>query len=207
MLGRYNSSLVGYELLNTDEFVIAAKASRLLNEYSFYEFDGDTSGILNALFLLWPGLFSLEISYLSIRISSILAISLILYFTFKTIRINTEKSFLLTNSPLILFFSLSKDPDFLHYTNELISILLIVISLFIYFKHYKNFTNLHLFLISFFLSSILFAKMQFFPVACILIAVISLKILFIEKKNKKFFFSITKFYLSNNNYLDLLFFK
>ena len=35
MLGRYNSSLVGYELLNTDEFVIAAKASRLLNEYSF----------------------------------------------------------------------------------------------------------------------------------------------------------------------------
>ena len=68
MLGRYNSSLVGYELLNTDEFVIAAKASRLLNEYSFYEFDGDTSGILNALFLLWPGLFSLEISYLSIRI-------------------------------------------------------------------------------------------------------------------------------------------
>ena len=216
MLGRYNSSLLGYELLNTDEFVIAAKASRLLKEYSFYEFDGDTSGILNALFLLWPSLFSLEISYLSLRISSILAITLILYFTFKTIRINTEKKFsYLLIAPLILFFSLTKDPDFLHYTNELISILLIVISLFIYFKHYKNFTNLHLFLISFFLGSVLFAKMQFFPVACILIAVISLKILLIDKKIKKFFLVslsfifptiiISIYYFLNNEIEDLFY--
>ncbi len=216
LLGRYNSSLLGYELLNTDEFVIAAKASRLLNEYSFYEFDGDTSGILNALFLLWPSLFNLEISYLSIRISSILAVTLILYFTFKTICINTEKKFsYLLIAPLILFFSLSKDPDFLHYTNELISILLIVISLFIYFKHYKNLTNLHLFVISFFLGSVLFAKMQFFPVACILIAFINLKILLIDKKIKQFFLAslsfifptiiISIYYFSNNEIEDLFY--
>ena len=60
LLGRANSSLLGYEFLNTDEFVIGAKALRLVqNNYNLYEFDGDTSGLLNAIFLTWPNILTL----------------------------------------------------------------------------------------------------------------------------------------------------
>ena len=107
---------------------------RLINDFSITKFDGDTSGILNAIFLTWPGMFDLDISYLSIRISGILTISLIIYFTFKIIDLKLDRKFsIILSLPLIIFFSLTKDPDFLHYTNELISTLLIIISIFLYF--------------------------------------------------------------------------
>ena len=43
--GRLNSSLLGYEFLNTDEFAIGAKVIRIIKDnLNFYEFDGDTQG-------------------------------------------------------------------------------------------------------------------------------------------------------------------
>jgi hypothetical protein len=146
ILGRANSSLLGYEFLNTDEFVIGAKALRLVqNNYNLYEFDGDTSGLLNAIFLTWPNIFNIDITYLSIRLSAILSITIILFFTYKLIHQNLGKklSFIIF-MPLLLFFSFTKDPDFLHYTNELITTLLIVISLYLIFKEKKlpNLTKL-----------------------------------------------------------------
>ena len=76
-LGRFNSSLLGYEFLNTDEFAIGAKALRfIINDFNFYQFDGDTSGLLNALFLIWPNILNLDITYLSIRLSAIFVLSL-----------------------------------------------------------------------------------------------------------------------------------
>ena len=138
-LGRMNSSIFGYEFLNTDEFVIGAKAMRLIDGLSPTKFDGATSGILNAFFLSWPRLFNLDISYISIRISAILAISLMIYFTYKIVSRNLDKAMsILVLTPLILFFSLTKDPDFLHYTNELISILLIVGALNFYFQDFDS---------------------------------------------------------------------
>ena len=59
-LGRAGSSIFGYELLNTDEFIIGAKAMRLIDGYPITQFDGATSGILNAIFLTWPNLFNLD---------------------------------------------------------------------------------------------------------------------------------------------------
>lgn len=215
-LGRINSSIFGYELLNTDEFVIGAKANRLLSEYKFYEFDGDTSGILNALFLLWPGIFNLEISYLSIRISSVIVVGLILFFTCKIIYLfSDKKESLLLSIPLILFFSFTKDPDFLHFTNEMVSILLIISSLYIYLKNYNQLSFQQLFSISFLLGSVLFAKMQFFPVACILVFAINMRVLFKDKSIKNFLVSsigfilpagmISIYYLANDELKDLFY--
>ena len=138
-LGRVNSSLLGYEFLNTDEFLIGSKVLRLIkNNYNFYEFDGDTSGILNGIFLIWPGLLNLDITYLSIRLSAVMAVSLILYFTYKVLCLNTKKiSSIFLFLPLLLFFALTKDPDFLHYANELITTLLILVSLYVYFLKKK----------------------------------------------------------------------
>jgi hypothetical protein len=213
--GRVNSSIFGYELLNTDEFVIGAKAMRLTDGFSFTQFDGDTSGVLNAIFLTWPGLFNLDISYISIRLSGILVVSLIIYNTYKIILRCLDRTFsILLIFPLILFFSLTKDPDFLHYTNELISILLIVVSLNYYFNRYKK-KNLNLIIASFFLGLVLFAKMQFFPVACLIIFFINFKLLFIEKnfqdciKSSIAFFSpiifLSIYHYFNNEFYDLFY--
>ena len=214
--GRFNSSIFGYELLNTDEFVIGAKAMRLIDGFPFTQFDGDTSGVLNAIFLTWPSLFNLDISYVSIRLSSILAVSLIIYFTYKIIYRCLDRNLsILFIFPLILFFSFTKDPDFLHYTNELISILLIVISLNYYLNQYKKKNTLNLIIASVSLGLVLFAKMQFFPVACLIIFFINFKLLFIEKNIKDFakssiaffspivFFSIYHYF--NNEFYDLFY--
>ncbi len=194
LLGRLNSSIFGFELLNTDEFIIGAKAMRLINDFSITKFDGDTSGILNAIFLTWPGMFDLDISYLSIRISGILAISLIIYFTFKIIDLKLDRKFsIILSLPLIIFFSLTKDPDFLHYTNELISTLLIIISIFLYFKNIEQIDNFKLSFISLILGSVLFSKMQFFPIACLIFLLINFKSLFLKKDYRSFLFSTLGF--------------
>lgn len=215
LLGRVNSSILGYQLLNTDEFIIGAKAHRIVNsKFNIAQFDGDTSGVLNALFLTWPSILDFDVTYLSIRLTSITIISLISYITFKTINLFVNKNlsiFLIL--PTVLFFSLSKDPDFLHYTNELISTLLLTMSLFFYFKNFQNIKKLQIFFISSLLGLVIFAKMQFFPIACIIVFLFNIRLLFIEKNYKNVFFSISGFifpillfllyYYLNNELIDL----
>lgn len=217
ILGRINSSLLGYQFLNTDEFVIGAKALRFVkNDFNFYEFDGDTSGILNAIFLTWPNLLNLDITYLSIRLSAILAISLILYFTYKTIEKKLDKKLvLIIFTPLVLFFSLSKDPDFIHYTNELIATLLIIISLFLILNDKQTLKLKKAFLISFVLGSVLFAKMQFFPVAAMILFFLFVRQYFKIKDQKTSLLLIVGFlspialvstyYYLNSNFNDLFY--
>jgi len=214
-LGRSNSSLLGYEFLNTDEFVIGAKTLRLVkNNFNFYEFDGDTSGILNSIFLTWPSFFNLDITYLSIRLSAIISVSLILYITFKIINKKLEKKIsILFFSPLILFFAFSKDPDFLHYSNELIATLLIVSSFYFLFDGNRIITLKKLFIVSFLSGSVLYAKMQFFPVAALNIFLLVLRELFKFKDMKKVLILcggfllptilISIYYYLNQNFLDL----
>jgi len=216
LIGRINSSIFGFQLLNTDEFVIGAKAMRLINGFSITEFDGATSGILNAIFLTWPNLFGIDVTYLSIRLSGVIAVSLIIYFTFKIMTRYLEKYLsILLIFPLVLFFSLTKDPDFLHYTNELISILLIIISLNYYFLSYEKYNPLYLIIASVSLGLVLFAKMQFFPVACLIIAFINLRFLLIEKKFHRILLSslafifpvifFSTYYFFNNELEDLFY--
>ena len=108
-IGRLGSSIFGYQLLNTDEFVIGAKAMRLTNGFPISEFDGATSGILNAIFLTWPKLFGMDVTYLSIRLSGIFALSLIIFFTYKIISKYLEKNLsIFLIFPLVLFFSLTR---------------------------------------------------------------------------------------------------
>ena len=221
--GRLNSSLLGYEFLNTDEFAIGAKGIRIIKDnLNFYEFDGDTSGILNVLFLIWPDFFGFDITYLSIRLSAILILSLILLYVFKSIYLfNNIKNSLIFLLPILLFFSFTKDPDFLHYTNELVACLLITFSIFRFLKNRekeslreKNFLKDTL-LISIPAGSVLFAKMQFYPLAAVFIIILIVNEFF-KKKNLKvslfyifgfifpsFFISI--YYFFHNEFLDLFY--
>tara|TARA_B100000963_G_scaffold119932_1_gene104508 strand:- start:1921 stop:3882 length:1962 start_codon:yes stop_codon:yes gene_type:complete len=215
LICRSNSSLLGYEFLNTDEFVIGAKALRLVNSnFNFYEFDGDTSGVLNALFLVWPSLLGLDITYLSIRISAILAITISVFIIFKTLSLFVlEKEKYLIFLPILIFFCLTKDADFLHYTNELVTVTLILSSLYFYLKNYQNLQTKYLFLIGTLSGAVIFAKMQFFPISLFFILMISLKLVFYKKDYLKFIllsisflipsFMISIYYYYNNEFLDL----
>ena len=78
LIGRHNTFLIGYEILNIDESQMMANAIRLeKNGYNIFEFDGTSSGFLNSLTLNWPNLFGLDVTFLSTRITAIIIISLI----------------------------------------------------------------------------------------------------------------------------------
>ena len=87
IIGRANSSLLSYSVLNPDESQMMSNALRLINNnFKIYEFDGTTSGILNSLVLTWPSLFNFDITFFSTRLTAIVLVSFILYLTFKIIR-------------------------------------------------------------------------------------------------------------------------
>jgi len=132
LFARASSFLFGYELLNIDESQMIANAIRLqLNGFNIFEFDGTSSGFLNSLILTWPSLLGLDITYLSTRFTALILISLTLYFCFLYLRFEVNKliSFLII-SPALLLFSLTNDPDYQHYSSELLSTLFIIITLY-----------------------------------------------------------------------------
>lgn len=198
IFGRANSSLFSYAVLNPDESQMMSNALRLINNnLKIYEFDGTTSGILNSLVLIWPVFFDLDITFLSTRLTAIVLISLILYLTFKIIRyeVDLTKSIVLI-SPLVFFFSLSRDPDFIHYSSELVSCFLLMLSYWILVKNYKNNKNYSYVILPFILGLILFAKIQFFPVGVVLFVLFLISIFLFKPTISKVFISFIAFSLS-----------
>ena len=183
LFARASSFLFGYELLNIDESQMIANAIRLqLNGFNIFEFDGTSSGFLNSLILTWPSLLGLDITYLSTRFTALILISLTLYFCFLYLRFEVNKliSFLII-SPALLLFSLTNDPDYQHYSSELLSTLFIIITLY-GFRSYIETNKIYSLLVGLFLLGlVIFSKTQIIPTAIILCFSISLY--FLWKKN------------------------
>ena len=197
ILGRANSSLLSYSVMNPDESQMMSNALRLINNnFNIYEFDGTTSGILNSLVLTWPSLLNYDVTFLSTRLSAIILVSLILYLTYKIIRheIDLTKSIFLI-SPLVLFFALTKDPDFIHYSSELVSSFLLVLSYWILIKNYKKIQNYSYVTVPFLLGLVLFAKIQFFPVALLLFVLFLASIFLFKPRLKKIIIPCVAFIL------------
>ena len=183
LFARASSFLFGYELLNIDESQMMANAIRLqLNGFNIFEFDGTSSGFLNSLILTWPSLLGLDITFLSTRFTALILISLTLYFCFLYLRFEVNKliSFLII-LPALLLFSLTNDPDYQHYSSELLSTLFIIITLY-GFRSYIETNKIYSLLIGLFLLGlIIFSKTQIIPTAIILCFLVSLY--FLWKKN------------------------
>ena len=183
LFARASSFLFGYELLNIDESQMIANAIRLqLNGFNIFEFDGTSSGFLNSLILTWPSLLGLDITFLSTRFTALILISLTLYFCFLYLRFEVNKliSFLII-LPALLLFSLTNDPDYQHYSSELLSTLFIIITLY-GFRSYIETNKIYSLLIGLFLLGlIIFSKTQIIPTAIILCFLISLY--FLWRKN------------------------
>ena len=185
LIGRFNNFLFGFEILNIDESQMIANAIRFeKNKYNIFEFDGTSSGFLNSLVLNWPNLFGLDITFLSTRITAITIISLIFFFCYLFFRIEINKtlSFLLT-LPGIILFAFTHDPDYLHYSSELLSTLFIIICLYGYKVYSKTKKNLFLYIGIFLIGLIIFSKTQIIPTAIVLAFSVFIFI-FIEKNYK-----------------------
>ena len=188
LLGRSNSYLLGFETLNIDESQMMANAVRFhQNGYNVFEFDGTSSGFLNSIILNWPNLFSGDVTFLSTRITAIVLISLIFYFCFLYFKTEVnKKTSLLLIMPGLLLFALTNDPDFVHYSSELLSTSFLIICLY-GFNLYLKRNRTDLFYVGMFLLGLtLFSKIQIVTTATMLAFSISLYNFF--KRNYKIFF-------------------
>ena len=190
LIARANSYLLSYEILNIDESQMMANAIRFdLNNYNIFEFDGTSSGFLNSLILNWPNIFGLDVTFLSTRLTAIFILSIIFYLIFLYFKNELGKFLsILVIAPGLIFFSFTNDPDYQHYSSELLSTLLIVFCLFslkIYSKK-TPFYNLIGFLP---LGLILFSKSQIIPTAISIFLVSGLY--FIWLKNFKYLYKMS----------------
>ena len=193
LIARANSYLLSYEILNIDESQMMANAVRFdLNKYNIFDFDGTSSGFLNSLVLNWPNIFGLDVTFLSTRLTAIFILSIIFYLIFLYFKNELGKFLsILVIAPGLIFFSFTNDPDYQHYSSELLSTLFIIFCLFS-LKTYtkKPFYNLMGFLP---LGLILFSKSQIIPTAISLYLVSGLY--FIWKKNFTYLYKMSIFFL------------
>ena len=193
LIARANSYLLSYEILNIDESQMMANAVRFdLNKYNIFDFDGTSSGFLNSLVLNWPNIFGLDVTFLSTRLTAIFILSIIFYLIFLYFKNELGKFLsILVIAPGLIFFSFTNDPDYQHYSSELLSTLFIVFCLFSLKTYSKNpFYNLMGFLP---LGLILFSKSQIIPTAISLYLVSGLY--FIWKKNFTYLYKMSIFFL------------
>ena len=197
LITKSNAYLLSFENLNPDEAQMISNAIGLFNKnFNIFEFDGTTSGLLNSFILLWPLILNLEITFLTAKLTLIFLISSIAYILFKIIFAQTKNfktTFLLFFSSLI-FFLFTKDPDFSHYSSELLSTL-ILISVYWIVKKDEKISYSKIYLSSFLLGLTFFAKIQFYPVAFIILCLINYD-LFIKKNYKIIINSFLYFFSS-----------
>ena len=196
LFGRANSYLFGFEVLNEDESQMMANAIKIyLENYNVFALDGTSSGFFNSLILTWPTFIGLDITFLTTRLTAITIISLIFYIIYLYFRIEVSRSksiFLIL--PAVLFFSLTKDPDFLHYSSELLSTLLLVFSVY-GFKIYLHTNKIKIHLISItLLSFVIFSKTQIIPTSLTIFSLICFY--YIWKKNYFDFIKVSIFFTS-----------
>ena len=193
LIARANSYLLSYEILNIDESQMMANAIRFdLNKYNIFDFDGTSSGFLNSLVLNWPNIFGLDVTFLSTRLTAIFILSIIFYLIFLYFKNELGKFLsILVIAPGLIFFSFTNDPDYQHYSSELLSTLFIVFCLF----SLKTFTKKPFYNLMGFLplGLILFSKSQIIPTAISLYLVSGLY--FIWKKNFTYLYKMSIFFL------------
>ena len=190
LLIRSNLYLLGNEILNIDESQMTANAIKLsINKFNILELDGTSSGFLNSLILTWPDFFGLDITILTTRLTAIVVLALIFYiiFLYFNISLSNKTIAAILVLPGLLFFSFTQDPDFQHYSSELLSTLFIVFAIFVNKLNLSEKKIFYNFLGITGLSLILFSKTQLVPTSVIIFLFICLSSLW-----KKDFFQLVK---------------
>lgn len=175
--------------MNPDEAERITNAVRILHYgYTWNSVDGYSSGPLNSIILLWPKIFNIDVTYFTVRVTSIYLFSSIIFIIFNIFRNAVNTLFaLIIISPLLSFYAFTKSGEFLHYSSEQLSVFFIVFAIYLCFRlsqlqPFKRY--LQIILVGLIIGAIPFAKLQAVPVAIILWCWIVYQILINYKMNR-----------------------
>lgn len=124
--------LFAVEEFNPDESQMVAGAITLWRDPVFWQsVDGSTAGPLNFYALLWPKFLSLPIDYFTARLTGCVLAWVALLVHYRLLRKYVEAvPARLALLPVALFFSLTTQDDFVHYSTEQVSLALLGLAAF-----------------------------------------------------------------------------
>jgi hypothetical protein len=155
--------------LNPDESQMLAQGMRYLSHpVPWRDVDGTTSGPLNSLLLTLLMFFGAPATWVTARLVLWACGCLTLFFLYLTLRCfgtRAESQFALL--PTVFFYGLAYLGDFVHYSSETLSVLLLSICFYLLAREWTadKPAKLRLFLLGLIAGSIPFAKMQAAPLA------------------------------------------
>ncbi len=130
---RLPSIVFDYEI-NPDESQMITQALTLRNDPVYFQsVDGTTGGPLDSYFLILPSLLGLPFDYITAHLTAFFLISVCLWLLFSTARLwFGEPAARLALLPLIFVLGLTQNGDFLHYNSELVPLVLLSLSYYLY---------------------------------------------------------------------------
>jgi hypothetical protein len=169
LYGRW-SSIIFPISLNPDEVQAAANTLRILNYgFNWDSLDGTTVGPLNSIILMWPKIIGLDVTLSFVRLTAFFILSLIFIVVYLSIQIFLDRwAAVFCSAPLVFFYAYTKSPEFLHYSSELLPVLILCIANFFIISILHNPQKLlpiNIFFIGVLLGSAPFAKLQATPIA------------------------------------------
>ena len=167
---RLPSIVFDYEI-NPDESQMITQALTLRQDPVYFRsVDGTTGGPLDSYFLIIPSLFGLPFDYITAHLTAFGLVAASLWLLFLTARIwFGEQAARLALLPFIFMLGLTQNGDFLHYNSELIALVLLSGSYYLYATvlAQKERSLLRIGLIGLLLGMVPFGKLQAVPLAAV----------------------------------------
>lgn len=156
--------------LNVDEALFAANAMRSYFGWTNWGMiDPTTSGPLNSIILTWPHIFGGDITLYSGRVTAALIACGVTGFVYASARRITPQIWaIIATLPCALFYTTTRNFDFIHYSSEQLPVLLIAGSIYFLICFAQRPTKLSCGIAAVLAGSIPFAKLQGLPWAALL---------------------------------------
>jgi hypothetical protein len=154
--------------LNPDESHFVAAARKLLVDPIFYRsIDCGTSGPFNVFPLILPAIFGFSPDFVSTRVIGMMIIIASIYSLYRAFRlVVSDRQARVAILPVAGAFAVLKNSDFLHYSSEHVSFLLLSLAMFLCVKVFTQPERyaINLFGLGLLASTAFFAKMQAVPI-------------------------------------------
>ncbi|QIP11672.1 hypothetical protein G8759_03000 [Spirosoma aureum] len=167
---RLPSIVFDYEI-NPDESQMITQALTLRHDPVYFRsVDGTTGGPLDSYFLILPSFLGLPFDYITAHLTAYALIAVCLWLLFKTAKLwFSEKAARLALLPFVFMLGLTQNGDFLHYNSELIALLLLSWSYYLYATQLTQRVPslFRISLIGLLLGMVPFGKLQAVPLAAV----------------------------------------
>jgi hypothetical protein len=175
-------SIVFDNEINPDESQMITQALTLRQDPVYFRsVDGTTGGPLDSYFLILPSLLGLPFDFITAHLTAFLLIAVSLWLLTRTARLwYGETAATVALLPLAFILGLTPVGDFLHYSSELVPVLLLSLSYYLYatLLTQKRPNTVRIALIGLLLGMVPFGKLQAVPLAAVVGLFVGILILF-----------------------------